>query len=327
MKTKDTILELLLRNAGQFISGEEISERLGVSRAAVWKAVNALREDGYEVKAVTRKGYALQEPKGGFISAEWLRQKCEGQYIGNEILVLEQVDSTNSYAKQMAEQPGHDGAVILAKRQMHGKGRLYRHFYSPTEEGVYLSVILKPNIHLKDLPLLTLTASFSVLQAVEELCGISLQVKWPNDLVWERKKVCGILTESLLETETGRVQSVVVGIGFNLNHHGFPDELQEIACSLYQITGKSWNREKLAVLILKYLDRLLQAGWYRTNRKELIAQYRKHLGFLGKEVSILFPKQTVNAKVLDVTEDGGLLIQENGKSKSVIYSGELKIKW
>lgn len=326
MNTKEQVLQMLKRHAGVFLSGNALSQSLQITRAAVWKAVRSLREEGYQIEAVTNRGYCLAEPEGGFLEEESLKTAMPNGRLGRKLVLLKQVDSTNSYAKKLAEQPDSDGTVVVAETQTQGKGRMYRHFYSPLREGVYFSVVLHPDIHLDELNLLTLTAALSVVEAVEALTGTRPQIKWPNDVVWNGKKLCGILTESSVENETGRVQYTVSGIGINVNNRGFPDELKQTACSLRQIGGRAFSRRQVIAAVLGRLERFLADDWFLRHREEMLDEYRRDVALIGKEIDLIYPRGKVHGKVLGIDAKGGLLVRTETRGDTVIYSGEVSVR-
>lgn len=326
MATKYRVLELLEEKSGEFLSGEHLSERLQLSRTSVWKAVKALQAEGYQIDAVTNRGYCLKEKKHDILSEYEIKKRREGHRLGNQVILLSQVDSTNQYAKRYADSPDADGMVIVADEQVNGKGRLSRHFYSPGKDGIYFSIILHPDIHLEVLNLFTLTAALGVVNAVERLSGIRPGIKWPNDIVYHGKKLCGILTETMIESETGKVECLISGIGINVNNDTFPDELAETACSVKQISGRSISRTELICSVLEEMERLIDENYYLEHREELLESYQMDLEILGREIEVHYPRKKVSASALGIDSRGGLIIQSEGQPQTVIYSGEVSIR-
>jgi BirA family biotin operon repressor/biotin-[acetyl-CoA-carboxylase] ligase len=326
MSTKYQVLAMLEEYSGEFLSGEQISEHLQLSRTSVWKAVKALQSEGYQITAVTNKGYCLAGENGDILSEYEIQKRRNGCYLGHRVILLEQVDSTNQYAKRFVDQQDADGIVVIAEEQLNGKGRLSRHFYSPGQDGVYFSVILRPRLHLDELNLLTLTAAMGVVNAVERLTGIRPGIKWPNDVVYHGKKLCGILTESMIESETGKVEWLISGIGININNEVFPEELEDIACSIKQVCGHTLKRCDLLCAVLEEMEKLIQEDYYLIHREEMLKQYQNDLDLLGKEIEVRYPDTKVLAEVLGVDFRGGLIIRPQGGSQTVIYSGEVSIR-
>ena len=208
--SRQAVLSLLRQQEG-FVSGEEISRRLGISRTAIWKAVDALRREGYTVEARTGLGYRLLEAPDAVTEPEIRHFLGEMDRVGRTLVCLEEVDSTNLRARQLAAEGAADGTVVVADRQTAGRGRLGRSFQSPGGRGIYLTALLRPALPPERLSPVTAMAGVAVCRAVERICGASPGLKWPNDPVLEGKKLCGILTELSLEGETGRVQDLVLG--------------------------------------------------------------------------------------------------------------------
>ena len=242
--SRQDVLALLREQEGAFVSGEEISHRLGLSRAAIWKAVDALRREGYTVEARTGRGYRLLDAPDVLTEPEIRRFLGETARVGRTLVCLAEVDSTNLRARQLAAEGAADGTVVVADRQTAGRGRLGRSFQSPGGQGIYLTALLRPDLPPERLSPVTAMAGVAVCRAVERLCGVSPGLKWPNDPVLDGKKLCGILTELSLEGETARVQELVLGIGINVSQRpeDFTPEVREIAA----IAAGGW----IAVLVI-----------------------------------------------------------------------------
>mgnify|MGYP000183137501 FL=1 len=257
--TKDTILSLLRQSPGEFVSGEVIRQAAGVSRAAVSKAVAVLRQEGHEIESVTNRGYRLISLADS-LRPEELRQRLTGHHIGQEIVCLPTIDSTNNEIKRRAVSGSVDGLVILADQQTGGRGRRGRSFVSPAGKGLYLSAALKPYCPLERVSSLTAWTAVALCDAIEQVCGVRPGIKWPNDLVLQDKKLCGVLTEMELEAETGSLGYVIIGIGINLrqNEADFGPEVAPTAISLQQALGRAPDRTELAAAVLLSLDKLYQ---------------------------------------------------------------------
>ena len=233
--SKEKIFALLSAQAGDFVSGEDISAQLGISRAAVWKAVGALRRDGYTIEAQTGLGYRLADSPDVLSERELRRRLGETKTVGRTLHCFESVDSTNSYLKRIAAEGAPDGAVAVADEQTAGRGRRGRSFSSSPGRGVYLSALLRPQLAPEKILPLTALGAVAACDAVERTCGVRPQIKWTNDLVLNGKKLSGTLTELSLEGESGALQYAVIGIGVNCNNtlEDFPPELRDVATSLY----------------------------------------------------------------------------------------------
>ena len=236
MTTKEKLLALLEDSKGTFFSGEEIARTLQVSRAAVWKAVNALREDGYTIDAATNKGYRLS-PDSDILSPQGIRRFLKPEYRDLDLTVLPTAPSTNALVREKANQGRPEGCVIVACEQTDGRGRYGRQFFSPIDSGVYLSLLLRPTAYSpQQATCLTAAAAAAMCQAIEAVTGQQPGIKWVNDIFLHGKKVCGILTEAAVGLETGALDYMVLGAGVNLYPpvKGFPEEIQPIAGSVLE---------------------------------------------------------------------------------------------
>ena len=323
---RQAVLSLLRQQEG-FVSGEEISRRLGLSRTAIWKAVDALRRDGYTVEARTGLGYRLLAAPDAVTEPEIRHFLGETDRVGRTLVCLEEVDSTNLHAKQLAAEGAADGAVVVADRQTAGRGRLGRSFQSPGGRGIYLTVLLRPDLPPERLSPVTAMAGVAVCRAVERHCNVSPGLKWPNDPVLGGKKLCGILTELSLEGETGRVQDLVLGIGINVSQRpeDFTPEIREIATSLTQALGRPVSRPALAAEVIREVDRLyaaLTAG----ELGPYLAEYRRRCVNLGRTVRLLGPGGGETAEALDIDGDFGLVVRTADGTVRTVRSGEVSVR-
>ena len=227
---RDKIIETILDSKDEFISGEELSKKLGISRAAIWKHMKALKEEGYNIESVNRKGYRLIEDPEDLLTYQNISHKLETKIMGNNIVHFETIDSTNDYAKKVASQEP-EGTVIISEEQTKGKGRIGRQWHSKSKEGIWMSIILKPNMIPQKAPFITLIAGASIAKVLNDL-GVQANIKWPNDIIINNKKVAGILTE--LSAEIDRINYIILGIGINVKTMEFSQEISEIATSLYK---------------------------------------------------------------------------------------------
>lgn len=320
MTVKSRLLELLEKNKGETISGEAVAQELQCTRAAVWKAVKSLREEGYTIEAGPNKGYRLLK-NNNRLSAEGIRP-----YLNNRdvfLKIYKEAESTNQTAKQAAvsKQAGH-GSMVLAEHQTVGRGRRGRTFYSPEGAGLYLSIILEPGETLQESLLLTTAAAVAVHKAVQRLCNISLDIKWVNDLYLDNKKVCGILTEAITDFESGNIEFAIVGIGLNLYEvkGGYPPELQGIAGALYpdEDAASDVNRNHLAAEILNILLE-------ETRHLSLSPYYIRHNIIPGKYIQILDGTRTRRAYARAIHPDGRLLVEEEDGTETLLSYGEVSV--
>ena len=246
------ILEILA--PGAYVSGEKISEELGISRAAVWKRIEALRAQGYQIESAGKRGYRLLAGDG-LEPVLWLDQLTTQALGRGEVRYEHELTSTNNVLKEMAALGAPHGSLCLCDAQTAGKGRLGRQWISPAGEGLWCSVLLRPRMKPEQAPFITLCTAMALAQAIDELCGVTVRIKWPNDLVLNGKKCVGILTE--LAADPDRVEYVVIGTGINLHPHAYAPELKEKAISLEEVAGKAPLRRELLVHYLAALEPLL----------------------------------------------------------------------
>lgn len=308
---------LALLRQDEFISGEEISRKLGVSRAAVWKSVQALRAEGCHIDSVPNRGYCLRP--AAHLNAARL------QAPPWTVIVPQEVDSTNNIAKQLGAQGAPHGTVIVTEHQTGGRGRRGRSFVSPPG-GVYLSVLLRPAAGLDHLMHLTALAAVATRRAIADCCGVETDIKWTNDLQWHGKKLCGILTELSCEAESGRLEYAVIGIGINCNTdvQALPPEVRGIAASLSGITGRELDPNELALALIRRLQEL--ALVLEGDRRPWMQEYRSACVTLGKPVELLRGQERTSAFALDVNDDGGLLVRYADGSVGTVNSGEVSVR-
>ena len=322
--SKDLVYRLLLERGGQFLSGEEISRQAGISRAAVWKAVDNLRRDGYTVEARTGLGYALTQFPDALSPREILRH-LEGDPPAR-LDCLQEIDSTNSYLKRAALEGAPAGTVAVADYQSGGRGRTSRSFLSPRGKGVYLSILLRPAQTPEQLLPVTALTAVAVSDAIENTCGLRPRIKWTNDLLLGGRKLVGILTEMALEGESRAVESLVIGAGVNVHHtaEDFTPEVAEMATSLYTQTGRRISRPQLAAEMIRALSRLSDAlgGDLSAYR----AAYRRDCLTLGREVRLLWDGRGEVVFAEDIDDQFGLVVRRGDGSREVIRSGEVSVR-
>lgn len=304
---KKIILEKL--SGGNFVSGADIAETLGVSRTAVWKAVNKLRKDGFAIDAVRSQGYQISPDNN----------KLAPELIGRDVIILDEINSTNDYAKRLASEGAENGTAVLAEYQSDGKGRLDRTFVSPRSKGIYMSVILRPDFDVKYAPLITSAAAVAAAQAIEQLAECSVQIKWVNDIYLNDRKICGILTEASLGLEYSALDYAVVGIGINVFPHDF-GELSSHVTAIQQETGKKISRNMLCRLILDNLERIVPC----IPEKKHLGEYRRREMLTGKNISANVGNEQITGKALGIDDNANLIVQTD-KGIMTLVSGEANI--
>jgi BirA family biotin operon repressor/biotin-[acetyl-CoA-carboxylase] ligase len=315
----DSKLLKLLKNAdGSFVSGEELSEKLDMTRAAVWKRIVLLREAGYRISASTRNGYKFVSAPDRVLPDEILDRLKKDRVIGRQVLSFAQIDSTNRLALEMGAKGSPEGLVIFAEEQTKGRGRLGRTWVSPKGKGLYFSVLLRPRLALNGVPKLTLTAAVSVAEAIEETTGLRPLIRWPNDLLVDGKKICGILTE--MAAEADRIGYVVLGIGVNVN--ASKKELPENGASIQSATRRAQDRCALAARILQKLDAHyadLLAGRF----EPLAERWEQRSAVTGKRVAATTLAGRLEGTAVGIDEDGALWIRQDSGIRKRILSGDI----
>ncbi|WP_418433753.1 biotin--[acetyl-CoA-carboxylase] ligase [Anaerotignum lactatifermentans] len=316
------ILELLRRQEG-FLSGEDIGRELSITRAAVWKGIKKLREEGYEIEAVTNRGYRLTNPETMYNKRE-LEQGLKTKTMGQTIYFYEETDTTNNRARELALEGAPEGTLVVAEKQTAGRGRRGKVWESPLGTGIWMSLVLRPQIMPAEASVLTLLCGLATAEAIEAETGLSADIKWPNDILINGKKAVGILTE--MDCEMSEVHFVIPGIGINVNTASFPPEIAEIATSLYLECGKTVSRRRLVHKVLERLEEHYETFLRTGSFAAMLEDYRKHCITLGKEVHVL-GREPFFAEALDITPEGELLVRraDNGKEE-VVFSGEVSIR-
>ena len=325
--TKYEVLAIL-KNTQGYVSGEKISSLLGVSRAAVNAAVKALRKEGYEIASSTNRGYCLVS------SPDLLTEGDLMSYLGEErmktVSVLQTTDSTNRRVQELAQCGAPDGFTVIANEQTAGRGRLGRSFHSPKDTGIYFSVLLRPTCKPTEIVQITTWTAVAIARAVWRATGERPDIKWVNDLMMGGRKICGILTEMSVESETGTIQYVVVGIGVNVNQKidDFPEELREIAGSIAMAVGHPVQRARLAACMIEEMDNLRKA--WPSGREDYLKAYREMCISTGREVLVTDARHTgefaKHGFCEAVNDDFSLRIRYDDGSYENVSSGEVSVK-
>lgn len=318
---RNKIIKIILNQGNEFISGEELSKILGVSRAAIWKHIKSLKEEGYNIESVNRKGYRLIEKPIDLLTAQNICHELNTKFIGREIKHFETIGSTNDYAKEVASKES-EGTVIISEEQTKGKGRLGRNWHSKSGEGIWMSVILKPSITPYKAPFITLIAGASIVKALNDL-GIETLIKWPNDIIINGKKICGILTE--LSAEIERINHIVLGIGINVKTMDFDTEISHIATSLKK-EGYNVSRVDIVRNTLEEFEKLYIDYVENNSKEETIKICREYSAVIGKEIYAIKGDNKELVKCLDLNEEGNLVVINTQGDKCEIMSGEISIR-
>lgn len=323
MGTKEKLLFLFETHKGDFFSGEEIAEKLSVSRTAVWKAVNSLRNEGYEIEAVPNKGYSLSV-NTDILSAQGIRKYLNQACNDINLHVLPQVEATNTLLREKANAGAKEGYTVIADEQTNGRGRRGRSFYSPKDTGIYMSLLLRPvGITPGQAIKITTMAAVAACEAIEEVSGKQTGIKWVNDIYMDGRKVSGILTEASFDMENGSLDYVVLGIGMNVYppKGGFPKEIEQIAGTIFH-ESQNDGKNSLAAGFLNHFMNYYTAG----ENVNYVEKYRDRSLAVGKEVTVLSSNGGKRAVALDVDEECRLIVQyEDGRTER-LSSGEISIR-
>lgn len=319
IKTK-VLMELKKTDA--YVSGQDICESCGVSRTAVWKVINQLKSEGYEIDSVTNKGYRIIKAPD-ILSKSELESVIPQGGIVSSIVYFEETDSTNTRAKLLGEEGVEHGTLVVADCQTTGKGRRGRSFSSPAGQSVYMTFLLRPDISPTKASMLTIVSAMAVRSALSEACGIDVRIKWPNDIVADGKKLCGILTE--MSAELTKVNYVAVGIGINVNNEKMPKDIENVAVSARILTGKSFRRSIIIGSVCKWFG-IYYDKFIKTLDLSLIKEeYNSYLIHMNREIEIIKNGEKYTAKSLGLADDGELLIEREGRTEKVI-SGEVSVR-
>jgi len=320
----EEIIRLLKDHSPGFVSGEEISRRLKVTRAAIWKRVRHLKALGYEIKASTRTGYRLIRSPDLLIPSE-VRPLLRTKWMGRTIHHFHSMDSTNSTAYQLALQGAEEGEIVVAESQKKGRGRLGRKWFSPALTNLYLSVILRPEIPPQQAFLITLMAAVATAGTVHKFSGLQPIIKWPNDILLRNRKVAGLLNE--IHSETDRIHFVILGIGVNLNmdEKMFAKEIRSLATSLKREMGQSISRKAFLQTLLEELEM-----WYETFLREgappVLKAWRDKAQIQGRPVKVTSFGEVVSGTAIDIDSDGALIIETKEGERKRVVAGDVEYK-
>lgn len=318
---REKILKLL-QESRDFISGQELSDRFGVTRTSIWKAIRQLQEAGYEIEAVRNRGYRLcSEPD--FLDEAHIRPFLHTAWAGQKILAYDTIDSSNNEAKRQAEAGAGHGLLVIGEEQTAGRGRRGRAWASKKGEGVFMSLLLKPDIQPANASMLTLVMGMAVRDALEKIAKIDAQIKWPNDIVVDGKKVCGILTE--MSAQIDYINHIVIGVGINIHNAEFPEEMQHIATSVFLQTGEHIRRSELVAEILARFEEYYVRYLTHENLRELMDDYNAHLINRGRHVQVIDLKKNYTGIAQGINEEGELLVEAEGGIRRVT-AGEVSVR-
>ena len=319
---KNEILRLL-KTSETYISGQQLCGYFKVSRTSVWKVMEQLKKEGYEIEAVRNRGYRLVSSPDVISEAE-IKSLLGTEWAGRKVVYYDETDSTNNRAKDSGEKNGAHGTLFIADKQNAGKGRRGRAWESPSGKSIYMTILLRPQITPDKAPMLTLIMGLSVAEGIRKVSGAETEIKWPNDIVMNKKKVCGILTE--MATEMEYVNYVVIGVGINVNQEYFSEGIKEIATSLYEETGTVYQRSELIAAVLERFEKnyemFLETGDLSAVRKA----YDSILVNRGQEVKVLEPGNEYRAVAEGINKNGELIVRLSDGRQKNIFAGEVSVR-
>lgn len=316
------ILELL-KQRNDYVSGEEIGARFNVSRAAIWKNISKLKIEGYNISSVTNRGYLIKDNRD-IINSYEIMNGLNTKFMGKNCIFFSEIDSTNDEAKRRAESGEPEGTIVIAEKQLNGKGRYGRSWISPKGENIYMSTILKPHITPREAPQISLVAGISACNAIKQFTGLEALLKWPNDIILNGKKIAGILIE--MNAEIKDIKYIIMGIGINVNTDEIDREIKYKATSLKIETGKNYMRRELAKCIIENFEKLYEIYIENSSFKYFIDEYKKYCINLNKRVKVIRKNEEIKGEVIDVTESGDLLIRTDEGEEIDIFAGEVSVR-
>ena len=312
----------ILKDTDGYVSGQELCERFGVSRTAVWKAMNQLKKEGYEIESVQNKGYHLVKTPD-ILSKNELVSIRKTKWVGTEICYFDVTDSTNTQAKSLGEGDAPNGTLVVAGKQESGRGRRGRSFESPAGTGIFMTLLLRPEIEPQNASMLTLVSALAVAKGIEHMVDLPVQIKRTNDLVINGKKVCGILTE--MSAQMDYVNYIVIGIGINVGNEEFPEEIKDVATSIYLESGKHVNRAMLIEKIWEEFEDYYELYEKTQDLSSLVKEYDSYLVNRGQKVRVLDSKEPYEGKAMGITDRGELIV-DTWEARRLVSAGEVSVR-
>ena len=313
----------LLRERRDYVSGQELCERFGVSRTAVWKAIGQLKKEGYDIEAIRNKGYCLRPEEEVFGQHE-LESRMNTRWAGRPVLFHRELSSTNLQAKLDAENGAAQGTLLVADKQTAGRGRRGRTWSSPEGTNAYFTLILKPEFHVELASMITLGMGIAVADGIRETCQAQAYIKWPNDIVINGKKVCGMLAE--MSVERDYIHYVVMGVGINVGLQEFPPEITNMATCLEAECGYKVSRATLIANVMSKFEAYYEIFRKEGSLKGLRERYNSLLINQGREVRVLAPKAEFQGVSRGINEAGELLVELEDGTVTEVYAGEVSVR-
>lgn len=318
---KKKVLEILLNN-NDYISGESISNSLGVSRTSIWKHIKKLKDEGYNINSISNKGYKLIDSPHNLYKEE-INKYLNTSFMGTEYLYFHSIDSTNLFCKSNYKTLS-SGTVISCEEQTCGKGRLDRVWHSPVNKGLYFSILLKPDLELKDAPKLSIVISTAICNVLRSY-DLDAYIKWPNDIILNSKKICGILSEIVGDMYS--INALIIGIGINVNHtkEDFTDDISSKASSLYLESNVKYNRAKMLGDIINLIEKYY-INFVSGNFQDIYIEYKNYSLLIGKEVYLIKSNSRIKVLVKDINPDGSIKVLYCNGTEENLLAGEFSVR-
>ncbi len=311
-----------LRASDGYVSGQDLCKKFGVSRTAIWKAINQLKQTGYEIEAVQNRGYHIVSTPD-ILSENELKSIRKTEWLGNTICYEPVMGSTNTKAMQLAEEGAPHGTLVVTDKQECGRGRRGRNWETPPGTGIAMTLLLRPEINPDNASMLTLVAAMAVARGIEDESGLRVGIKWPNDIIVNAKKVSGILTE--MSAQTDYVNHIVIGIGINVHTEEFSEELKNIATSIYMELGIKINRAALIERICEYFEAYYDVFLRTEDLSEIAKQYDAYMVNRNQPVRVLDPHDAFEGTARGITNRGELLV-DTWETRRLVSSGEVSVR-
>lgn len=319
-KTREKVINILIDNSDKYISGEYMSDILGLSRASVWKHIKALKMEGFDINSKAGHGYRLHRKEKRGLSSYEIKHQLKTSYMGQEVYYFESIDSTNIYANTIAHK-APEGTVVASKEQTQGKGRSGKVWVSDNDQGIYFSTILKPAIPISRASFLTQVAGAALATSLEKL-GVACQIKWPNDLVLNGRKIAGILTEMRAEIES--ISYIVVGIGVNIGPKTFEESITTVATSLANEGYQIRDLDLLRTFFMDFED--LYEDFKKRDYSRILGILKDKSAVLGKEIYLIRDGQKDKVFAENIDEYGNLIVRNELGFLEEIFTGEISIR-
>lgn len=317
MGVRDQILLFLEESEGGWVPTEALCKKVAVSRSSLSRHISLLKKDGYAIESSRMRGYLLQEPSDLLVPRRILQGLGTRFFGKRQVLYFSETDSTNAQAKDIAARGAPEGTIVVSEKQTKGKGRGARSWFSPPWDGIYLSLILRPNIAPREAPRITLLTAVAITETLLSITKLQIAIKWPNDILVNGKKLAGILTE--MSTEGERIDYVVVGLGLNVNTPQFPTDIEGRATSILIETGERFPRVALAKEYLEWHEKYYEV-FQRIGFEPIRERWKELTNIIGQQVTVETTDREYTGVVQDIDTDGALILRDNtGQSHRIIF--------